>query len=125
MGSPSTVGVARLADGGAVTGAAELRGNVFDHARGRHVDDHRPALLRQAEAHRQGQRQFLAEVAARLIDQGEPVGVGVEDKADVGAALGDQRGDLAQVLGNRLRRVGEEAVGVAALADRPTPKRLQ
>src|SRR5207237_126845 len=92
---------------------------------GRHVDDHRPALARQPEAHRQGQRQFLANVAARLINQGEAVGVGIEGEADIVAALSDQRSDLAQVLGGRLGRVLEEAVRVAALADWPDLERLQ
>ena len=52
-----------------------------------HVDDHRPALLPQPEQHRQGQRQLLADVAARLVDDRQPVGVGVEHEADVGPAL--------------------------------------
>ena len=64
------------------------------------------------DAHRQ--RIFLADVAARLVDHRQPVGVGVLAEADVGAGSRDRRQHAGEVFGGRLGRVGELAVGLFA-----------
>ena len=60
-----------------------------------------------------------------LVDEGQAIGVGVEDEADVGSALVHQRANARQVLGDRLRLVQEEAIGVAAVDDGPALQRFQ
>jgi serine/threonine-protein kinase len=114
-----------LADGCPVAGAIELPRHVLDGARGGHVDDHRAALLLQSEADGQCEGQFLAEAAARLINQGQAVGVGIEDEADRGPVPGHQRSDRGQVLVDWLRFVAKDAIGITPLTDLSAAQRLQ
>ena len=60
------------------------------------------------------QGEFLADVGAVLVDQGQAVGVGVLAEADVGVQLANLRQDGLQILGRGFRRMREHAVGIAA-----------
>ena len=75
------------------------------------------------DAHRQ--RVLLAQVAARGIDHGQPVGVGVLAEADVGAGVGHGRQHAGQVFGGRLGGMGELAVGLFAQHRDPAGKLVQ
>ena len=89
-------------------------------ARGREVQHDRPALLAEPSEGGQGQRQLLADVPPLLVDDRQPVGVGVLGEADRRA---DGRDDLAkpsEVLLGRLGGMVVSAVGLAAQDDRPT-----
>ena len=59
----------------------------------------------------QGHRVLLADIAARGVDDGQAVGIGVLAEADVGPGGRDGRADAGKVLGRRFGRVGELAVG--------------
>ena len=102
----------RLADRGAVhDGAGELGRDVVDHARGREVrrERERPAQLEHA-LRREDERVLLADVAAVLVDDRQPVGVGILRETAGGAGgRADLRREFAEVLRGRLGRVAEDS----------------
>src|SRR5207249_12224354 len=71
------------------------------------------------------QRQFLADIPTGLVDQGQPVSVRVEYEANVRGVLDDERADVAEVAGHRLRLMLKEAIRVTGVADRPALERFQ
>ena len=72
-----------------------------------------------------GQRILLADVAARLVDHGQPVGVGVLAEADVGAGVGHRVEHAGKVLGGWLGRMGELAIGLLAQHRQPAGKLVE
>lgn len=75
-----------LADGGADDAAADGFGDVVDHPAGREVGGDGLAVPELVQG-TQRERVLLADVRAGLIDDSQPVGVGVLREADVGAEL--------------------------------------
>ena len=98
--------------------AAEPAGQLLGDLRGREVEHHRPLRLVEPPQGGQGQGQLLADVAAGLVDDRQPVGVGVLGEADRRARGGDDRRERPQVLLGRLGRVVVPAVGLAPQDDR-------
>ena len=87
-------------------------GDVLRHAAGGAIDHNRAAPLAEhvLNAHRHGI--LLAQVAARAVDHGQPVGVRVLAEADVGPGLRHGRQHAGQVFGRWLGRVLELPVGL-------------
>jgi hypothetical protein len=79
------------------------------------------------ESKKDGQRQgqLLADVSASLINQGQTVGIRVQDESDVGSIVNDERANASEIFSNRLRRMEKVAVAIASMADKASLKRLQ
>ena len=77
------------------------------------------ALAAQALLDAHGQRIFLAQIAARFVDDGQPIGVRILAEADVAPLARHGRQHAGQVFGRRLGRVLELAVRIAAQQRRP------
>ena len=73
----------------------------------------------------QGQGVFLTEVFPALVDDGQPVGVGVLGEADVGLGLGHGLAQVAHVGEGGLRVAGEEPGGLAVHSHHRTAEFLQ
>ena len=84
-----------------------------------------PAPLPQHVVDAHGHRVLLAQVAARGVDHGQPVGVGILAEADVGPGLCHGGEHAGEVLGRRLGRVGELAVGLPAQDRHPAAQGFQ
>ncbi len=84
-----------------------------------------PGLCRSTWSTAHGQRVLLAQVAPRCVDHRQPVGVGVLAEADVARLARHGRQHAGQVLGRRLGRVLELAVGLAAEHRRLAAELLQ
>ena len=113
-----------LADRRAQDRAAERAGQVLDDAGRRQVQHHRALRLRQPPLRGQGQRQLLADVAARLVDDRQAIGVGVLREPDVGPDGRDDRGQGPQVPLGRLGGMVVPPVGLAPQDQRLAPQGL-
>src|SRR5216683_594220 len=78
-----------------------------------------------SKEHCQRQSHLLPNVSAGLVNQRQSVGVRVEDKTNVGAVLRNERANVLEVGGNRLRLMEEIAVRVAGMANRSGLKCFQ
>ena len=73
----------------------------------------------------EGQRQLLADVAAILVDDREPIGVGVLREADRGPHRGHDRAEFLQIGFRRLGRMIVVSVGSVTQDDRPGSQGFQ
>ena len=93
-----------------------LPGGVFHDQRRRKVRHHhrrlpRPPLPGEHRADGQGEGVVLADRRAGLIDQGEPVDIGVDRHAEVGPGPADQLREGAEIGRDRLGFPRETAIG--------------
>jgi hypothetical protein len=97
-------------------GAGGSRG-VLGEPAGRSVDDDRAEFLGKSMADGKSKGVFLADVAAGLVDESEPVRVGVDGEAHVGAGLAHFGGQTSKVFLDRFGFVLKTAVRFAAEED--------
>ena len=88
--------------------------DVSRHATAGTVDYHRARRPGQHPIGRQRHRQLLADVATRLVDDRQAVGVGVLGKPDAGPVFEHRLAESSEVLLERLRRMSKLTIGCPA-----------
>src|SRR5262249_34849291 len=95
---------------------ADPLADIFHQTRRGHVDHYRARFLPEPVDHGQGQREFLADVPAILIDQRQAVRIRVEHKSYIRTGRRDAWTYTEQVGRDRFRLVCKYANSIAAQA---------